>query len=167
MNNPGAARGPAATKQPPPEANSENANNDKAKKKGGAARRNATFAEAAAWSPNPANPPQFFDLPTKDGQVQPAIAAKWVANSPLAMVPQYVTSLKKLHAIAMDLGLQDGLLATNQEMDQSLTQLGVTHTFETYEGDHTSRVKERFETQVLPFFSNQLAVAGHAKSGHR
>jgi S-formylglutathione hydrolase len=167
MNNPGAARGPAATKQPPPEANSENANNDKAKKKGGAARRNATFAEAAAWSPNPANPPQFFDLPTKDGQVQPAIAAKWVANSPLAMVPQYVTSLKKLHAIAMDLGLQDGLLATNQEMDQSLTQLGVTHTFETYEGDHTSRVKERFETQVLPFFSNRLAVAGHAKSGHR
>jgi S-formylglutathione hydrolase FrmB len=167
MNNPGAARGPAATKQPPPETNSEKANNDKGKKNGGAARGNAAFAEAAAWSPNPANPPQFFDLPTKDGQVQPAIAAKWVANSPLAMVPQYVTSLKKLHAIAMDVGLQDGLLATNQEMDQSLTQLGVTHTFETYEGDHTSRVKERFETQVLPFFSNQLAIAGHAKSGHR
>ncbi|HXP83082.1 MAG TPA: alpha/beta hydrolase-fold protein [Bryobacteraceae bacterium] len=172
MNNPGAGRGPGATKQPPPEANNDKANsdkgqNDKGKKKGGAGFSNVTFAEAAAWSPNPANPPQFLDLPTKDGQVQPAVAAKWVANSPLAMVPQYVTNLKKLHAIAMDVGLQDGLLATNQEMDQSLAQLGVTHTFETYEGDHNSRVKERFETKVLPFFSNQLAVAAHAKSGHR
>jgi S-formylglutathione hydrolase len=158
MNNPGAGRGPAATKE---------ADSDKGKKKGGGGFSNVLFAEAAAWSPNPANPPQFFDLPTKDGQVQPAIAAKWVANSPLAMVPQYVTNLKKLHAIAMDVGLQDGLLATNQEMDQSLTQLGVTHTFETYEGDHNSRVKERFETKVLPFFSNQLVFADHAKSGHR
>jgi S-formylglutathione hydrolase len=112
------------------------------------------------------NPPQFFDLPTKDGQVQPAVAAKWVANSPLAMAPQYVTNLKKLHAIAMDVGLQDGLLTTNQEMDQSLTQLGVTHTFETYEGDHNSRVHDRFETKVLPFFSSQLATSA-AKSGHR
>jgi S-formylglutathione hydrolase len=152
MNNPGAGRGPgAAAKQPP------QANNDKAKGKGGGGFANVLFAEAAAWSPNPANPPQYFDLPAKDGEVQPAIAAKWVANSPLAMVTQYVTNLKKLHAIAMDCGLQDGLLATNQQMDASLKELGVTHTFETYEGDHGNRVKERFETKVLPYFSNQLA----------
>ena len=47
---------------------------------------NVQFAEAAAWSPNPNNPPNFFDLPAKDGQLQPLIAAKWVANSPLAMI---------------------------------------------------------------------------------
>jgi S-formylglutathione hydrolase len=154
MNNPGAARGPGAA-----------AKNGDNKKKAGFS--NVQFAEAAAWSPNPANPPQFFDLPTKDGEVQPAVAAKWVANSPLAMVPQYVTNLKKLQAIALDVGLQDGLLGTNQEMDQSLVQLGVAHTFETYEGDHNNRVKERFETKVLPFFSSQLTVAGAAKSGHK
>jgi enterochelin esterase-like enzyme len=162
MNNPGAPRAPTAAKQAAPAANG-----DKGKKKGGAGFSNVTFAEAAAWSPNPLNPLQFFDLPTKDGQVQPAVAAKWVANSPLAMVPQYVTNLKKLHAIAMDVGLQDGLLGTNQEMDQSLMQLGVAHTFETYEGDHNSRVKERFETKVLPFFSNNLVFPAKRGTGHK
>jgi len=34
---------------------------------------------------------------------------------------------------------------------------GVTHTFETYEGDHTNRVVERIEMKVLPFFSNSLS----------
>jgi hypothetical protein len=44
----------------------------------------AQFASAAAWSPNPKNPPFFFDLPTKDGQVRNGIMAKWAANAPLA-----------------------------------------------------------------------------------
>jgi hypothetical protein len=37
-----------------------------------------------------------------------------------------------------------------------VTRLGVAHRFETYEGNHTNRVRERFETKVLPFFSEQL-----------
>ena len=115
-------------------------------------------AQAAAWAPNPMNPPQFFDLPEKDGQLQPLIAAKYVANSPLVMVDQYVPSLKMYHAFAIDVGLQDGLLGGNQDLDKSLTRLGVTHTFETYEGDHTNRVKERFAAKVLPFFSANLTV---------
>ena len=49
---------------------------------------NALSAQAAAWAPNPKNPPEFFDLPTKDGEIQPLIAAKWPANSPLVMVDQ-------------------------------------------------------------------------------
>jgi hypothetical protein len=32
----------------------------------------ATLASAAAWSPNPMNPPLYLDLPTKDGETQPA-----------------------------------------------------------------------------------------------
>ena len=102
------------------------------------------------------NPPQFFDLPEKDGQFQPLVAAKWVANSPLVMVDQYVPSLRRYRAIALDVGLQDTLLANNQDLDQALTRLAVAHTFETYEGDHTNRVKERFAAKVLPFFSANL-----------
>jgi S-formylglutathione hydrolase FrmB len=56
----------------------------------------------------------------------------------------------------MDIGLQDGLIAGNRDMDAALTRLGIPHTFETYEGDHTNRVRERFETRLLPFFSQQL-----------
>src|SRR5262249_4134096 len=98
---------------------------------------NVQFAEAAAWSPNPNNPPNYFDLPTKDGQVQPLIAAKWVANSPLAMFDQYVGNLKKFHAIAGDIGTADGLMASNKQLEEAFTNFGITHTFETYEGDHT------------------------------
>jgi S-formylglutathione hydrolase len=150
MNNPqpGQGRGQAAaTKGEAPKGETKQVRNVFAK---------VRFAEAAAWSPNPMNPPQFFDLPEKDGEFQPAIAAKWVANSPLAMVDQYVPNLKKYRAIAMDVGLQDGLITSNKELDQSLVRLGVTHTFETYEGDHTNHVKERFELKVLPFFSENL-----------
>ena len=102
------------------------------------------------------NPPQYFDLPTKDGVLQPLIAAKWVANSPLVMVDQYVPSLKRYRAIAMDVGNEDPLGAANIDLDQALTRLGVAHRFETYEGNHTNRVRERFEIKVLPFFSEQL-----------
>ena len=117
---------------------------------------NVIFAQAAAWAPNPMNPPQYFDLPTKDGQVQPVIAAKWGANSPLVMVDQYVPSLKKYSAIAIDVGNKDTLRAGNLDLDKALTRLGIAHSFEEYEGDHGNRVAARFQSNVLPFFSEQL-----------
>jgi enterochelin esterase-like enzyme len=120
-------------------------------------RGNTQSAQAAAWSSNPNNPPTFFDLPTKDGQLQPAIAAKWVANSPIVMVDQYLTNLKKYNAIMIEVGNQDGLAGGNRQLDESLKNFSIRHTFETYEGDHTNRVPERIEQKVLPFFSNSLA----------
>ena len=113
-------------------------------------------AEAAAWSPNPENPPQYFDLPTKDGQIQPLVAAKWVANSPLAMVSQYVPNLKQYRAIVMDVGDKDGLNGMNVELDKEFTRLGSTHVFEQYDGDHGNRVASRFQNNLLTFFSQQL-----------
>jgi enterochelin esterase-like enzyme len=166
MNNPGAGRGrppapPAQTSSSapptppaPPAAGADGRGAGRGGRGGGFA--NVTFAEAAAWSPNPMNPPKFYDLPNQDGVLHPEIAAKWVANSPLAFVDQYVPSLKTYHAIAMDVGDQDNLASSNKQMDESLTHLGIVHTFEVYEGTHTSRVKERFEMKVLPFFSENL-----------
>src|SRR5215217_924470 len=40
----------------------------------------AQLATAAAWSPNPKNPPLYLDLPTKNGEAQPDVIAKWTAN---------------------------------------------------------------------------------------
>jgi S-formylglutathione hydrolase FrmB len=117
---------------------------------------NVPYGEAAAWSPNPTNPPLFFDQPVKDGEFQPAIAAKWVANSPLAMLDQYVPNMKKYTAIAMDIGLQDTLLESNKELDQAMTRLRIPHTFETYEGNHNNHLQDRIEAHVLPFFSKHL-----------
>ena len=117
---------------------------------------NALSAQAAAWAPNPKNPPQFFDLPTVDGQIQPLVAAKWVANSPLVFVDQYVPALKSMRAIALDVGDQDPFVTTNRQLADALTRLDVPHTIEVYQGDHGNRVRERFEAHVLPFFSRQL-----------
>ncbi len=115
-----------------------------------------TPALAAAWSANPANSPTFYDLPVVNGEYRADIGAKWYANSPLAMVDQYWSNLKKYKAIMIDVGLQDGLIAGNRDMVASLNRLGIKHVYETYEGDHTNRVRERFETRVLPFFSQNL-----------
>ena len=120
------------------------------------------LARGAAWSANPNNPPLFLDLPVKNGKPQPAVGAKWVANALLPMLEQNIPSLKKMKAIAMNVGTQDALLPSNRDLDQALTKAGVTHTFETFPGDHNGQVGMNFETKVLPFFSNQLAFAATA-----
>jgi enterochelin esterase-like enzyme len=158
MNNPAAqGRGAGPASQPAPPANGA-APGQAAAGRGarGGGLGNALSAQAAAWAPNPMNPPQYFDLPTKDGVVQPLIAAKWVANSPLVMVDQYVPSLKQHRAIALDVGNEDTLGAANKDLDRSLIRLGIAHTFEIYEGNHTNRVRERFEAKVIPFFAQHL-----------
>jgi hypothetical protein len=50
-------------------------------------------------------------------------------------------------------------------MDSALTRAGVAHTFETYDGTHTSRVGERIITKVLPFFSRTLAFGSSPTTG--
>jgi enterochelin esterase-like enzyme len=114
------------------------------------------LARAAAWSSNPGNPPLFIDLPVKDGKQRPVVAAKWMANSLMVMLQEYAPNLRKMKAIATNVGLQDGLLQTNRDMDEALSDAGVAHHFETFEGDHNGQVGLNFETKVLPFFSNQL-----------
>jgi enterochelin esterase-like enzyme len=115
------------------------------------------LARAAAWSSNAGNPPLFIDLPVKDGKQRPVIAAKWMANSLMVMLQEYAPNLKKMKAIDMSVGLQDGLLQTNRDMDEALTDAGVAHHFETFEGDHNGQVGVNFEMKVLPFFSKHLA----------
>ena len=156
MNNPAQGRGAAPANQPATPANAATPAQTAGRGGRGGGLANALSAQAAAWAPNPMNPPQYFDLPTKEGVVQPLIAAKWVANSPLVMVDQYVPNLKQYRAIAMDVGNEDTLGAANKDLDQSLTRLGIPHTFEVYEGNHTNRVRERFETKVIPFFAQHL-----------
>ena len=82
----------------------------------------AVLAEAAAWSPNPANPPLYFDLPTGDEQYQADVGARWAANAPLAI----------------DVGEQVGLSRDAKIFDGILTGFNVPHIFETYQGDHTN-----------------------------
>ncbi len=123
-----------------------------------------SLASAAAWSPNPANPPLYLDLPVKDGKVRPDIVAKWVANAPLEMLEQYASNLKKYYAVAIEIGTSDTLLASNRQLHDALTRLRVPHAYEEYDGDHTNRVRERIERNVLPFFSKDLVAPANPTS---
>jgi S-formylglutathione hydrolase FrmB len=116
----------------------------------------AQLATAAAWSPNPKNPPLYFDLPTKDGVPQGDVLAKWAANAPLAFVDQYIGNLRQYRAIAMDVGDQDGLRADAGKLHEILDTYGIANGFEVYQGTHTSRVADRFQNHVMKFFSQQL-----------
>jgi S-formylglutathione hydrolase len=127
----------------------------------------AAVAESAAWSPDPDKPPLYFDLPEVNGQIQPQVIAEWDANAPLAMLPQYAANLKKLHAIAIDVGTKDGLMPSIEQLDKKLTEFGIAHTFETYEGNHISGIQMRLEDKVLPFFSNNLVFTGRGKKARR
>jgi len=123
----------------------------------------AQLASAAAWSPNPKNPPLYLDLPTKDGVVQADVIAKWAANAPLAFVDQYIGNLRQYRGIAIDVGDQDGLRAGAQKLHEILDNYGVANTFEIYHGTHTSAVADRFQNHVLPFFNSNLCSSRDCK----
>jgi S-formylglutathione hydrolase FrmB len=114
------------------------------------------LASAAAWSPDPKNPPLYLDLPLKDGTVQPDVLAKWAANAPLAFVDQYIRSLFQYRAIAIDVGDQDGLRIDAGKLHDVLDKYGIANSFEVYQGTHTSKVADRFQNHVIPFFSQNL-----------
>jgi len=123
----------------------------------------AQLASAAAWSPDPKNPPLYLDLPRKNGEAQPDVIAKWTANAPLAFVDQYIDNLRQYHAIAMDVGDQDGLRFDAGRLHDALDNYGITQSFEIYHGTHTSAVADRFQNHVLPFFSKNLCATEPCK----
>lgn len=116
----------------------------------------ASLASSAAWAPNPKNPPLYVDLMVKNGQVQPGVMARIAANAPVAMLDQYLGSLRKLKSIAIDMGDKDFLMAGAKELDRMLTERDVAHSFVIYDGNHVNHVSDRVEGHVLPFFSRNL-----------
>jgi len=116
----------------------------------------AQLASAAAWWPDPKNPPLYLDLPMKDGVMQPDVLAKWAANAPLAFIDQYIGNLRQYRAISLDVGDQDRLRADAGKLHDALDLYGITNSFDVYSGTHTSAVADRFQNHVLPFFSKSL-----------
>ncbi len=115
----------------------------------------AQLASAAAWSPNPNNPPLYLDLPI--GPNQQSVLARWAANAPLAFIDQYIQNLRQYRAIAIDVGDQDNLKVDTGKLHDVLNNYGIKHDFEIYSGTHTSHVAVRFQDHVMPFFSRTLS----------
>jgi pimeloyl-ACP methyl ester carboxylesterase len=116
----------------------------------------AMLAMAAAWAPDPKNPPLYLDLPFKNGKPQPDVQAKFAANAPLAMIDQYIYNLREYRAIALDVGDEDGWRFDMIKLHEILDNYGIANRFEIYHGTHTSHVAFRFQNHVIPFFSRHL-----------
>jgi enterochelin esterase-like enzyme len=121
----------------------------------------AQLVTAAAFAPNPKNPPLYLDLPTKDGVPVPEVQAKFAANAPLAFVDQYIDNLRKYKGIAMDVGDQDGLRVDAAKLHEVFNSYGLNNSFEIYSGTHTSAVADRFQNHVMPFFSKNLCFTSN------
>ena len=123
----------------------------------------AQLATAAAWSPNPKNPPLYLDLPRKAGEPQPDVLAKWAANAPLAFIDQYIGNLRQYRAISMDVGDKDGLRVDTGKLHDVLDKYGIANSFELYQGTHTSAVASTFSELRMPFFSKNLCFVNNCK----
>ena len=78
---------------------------------------------------------------------------------PVNMVGEYTENLMKLRGITIDYGVQDEfshIPAGSQALSRELSEHGISHLFEVYQGDHTNQLTRRLETKVLPFFSQTL-----------
>ena len=117
----------------------------------------AVLASAAAWAPNPDNPPFYLDIPVERGAIVPEVSAKFTANRTLYVIEQYIPHLKKLKAIAIESGEQDHRISISTKKLHELLQVyGIAHQYESYEGNHINRIAERIRTKTLPFFSEHL-----------
>jgi len=129
------------------------------------------LAMAAAFTPNPNRPPLFVDFPAErrdsSWRLMDEVAAKWTEHFPLDMIPRSADRLKRLAGFAFDIGTRDELVPPSQlvTMDTALTRAGVPHTFETYDGTHTSGIGQRIITKVLPFFSRTLEFGPSPTTG--
>ena len=117
----------------------------------------AMLASAAAWSPDPKNPPLFLRLPVGDSDQVADVMADWSASAPLYMLHQYLPALKTYRAIVLDAGDQDPVTTGIQRVHELLDNYGIRHSLDIYPGDHVNRINERLTSKVLPFFAEQLA----------
>ena len=118
------------------------------------------LAGAAAWSPNPKNPPLYLDLPFTGSDTVPRqdVLARWAANAPLAFADQYIGNLRQYNGISIDVGDQDPLRIDASKLHDAFDRYGLVHTFEVYPGTHTSAMGVRFQNFVMPFFSRRLCT---------
>ena len=122
-------------------------------------------AVARAWSPNPAKPPFYCDVPfTYQGDsliVNNKVMEKWSQHMPVYMVDKYASNLRKLKALKLDWGRNDASRFPVQcgMFSQRLENLGIEHFAEEYIGNHGNKIwttDGRVLNDLLPFFNEYL-----------
>jgi hypothetical protein len=124
----------------------------------------AFVATAAAFSPNPQRAPFYVDFPyeERNGKLEKneTIYAKWNARFPVNMVEENKQNLLKLRGIFIDYGEKEEfphIRIGGRMFSSALGERSIPHIFEIYAGgDHGNKIRQRFETRVVQFFSDRL-----------
>jgi S-formylglutathione hydrolase FrmB len=117
---------------------------------------------AQAFSPNPDKRPFFADFPFAlvAGKLWPSEPAfsTWQELNPVNMVDEYRANLLQLRGLRFDSGYDDAfkyIPINSRALSVALTNNGINHIFEEYNGDHSNRmwgVDGRLYNEVLPYF---------------
>lgn len=89
----------------------------------------------------------------------PVVLAKFQKNIVSIAIPELLPAIHKLKAIYIDYGEEDEfshIPGGARAVSAQLALSGVPHILEAYAGNHGDHVRERVETRVLPWFSQQL-----------
>jgi len=123
----------------------------------------AMLAAEAAFTPDPQKPFPFADSPLrKEGNhlaPDPAVFPEFQSHIVMNALPGLLPKIYKLKGIYIDYGAQDEythIPLGAQALSAALSNAGIPHLLEVYEGTHSSKVHSQFETKLLPWFSSHL-----------
>lgn len=125
---------------------------------------NFMYMFSAAYSPNPANPPYYVDLPLdEDCNLREDVLLQWANYDPIQMFPDHIAALQSLKGIYFDVGNADELQSSYflTPFVDALNAAGIVNSFELYEGEHFSRLYSRLDSS-LKYLS---AVLEHDPAG--
>ena len=110
---------------------------------------NTVYSLAAAFLPNPENPPYYVDIPFNyddnyDPVLNEELMGKFNSNSLFALASEYKVGIRKLKTFYFDIGTNDDLFMyqPNQALHEYLNQMHIKHQYEEYDGTHFNKMFE-------------------------
>ena len=117
------------------------------------------YAMCAAWSPNLNNPPFMVDLPFEhpSGAVIAQVRARFLEHDVYTLMNTHQNQFKSLHGIYIDHGVSDEISMGPivKAFADKMEDLGIEHTYKTYEGGHFDKMFSRLEVS-LEFCSDRM-----------
>jgi S-formylglutathione hydrolase FrmB len=110
------------------------------------------YGLASCYSPNPAKPPFYGDIPIDDrsGEIDEAAWAKWLGFDPVVNWESRQNELRSLRGIYLSVGYRDGLDFHwgHRLLAHRLARAGIRHISEEDSGIHSDRLYERVQRAI-------------------
>lgn len=117
------------------------------------------YGFATCYSPNPAKPPHYCDLPLAfpTAEVIQSLWDKWLSYDPVINWASRIDKLRRLRGILLDVGCKDEykLQYGHRLLSHKLVSANISHRVEEHPGNHVGRLAERLQF-ALSWFSETL-----------